>query len=553
LVIVYLFLLFAPCFIEAQEITAEIEMGDHIEFQPLKGLITITHNKSDKIDTASFRLQDKPLEVELVQEVNFAANSPLLVTFYRFTLPGQTRGLHELPPISVKIGKDVVTSIPSTYTVGVLASGGPSNGVVLRFDNMLEGNRSLYPGQRIKLGYRYTFSGSIELNEETLPLLEATGLLKIGAKSIKDYVQGQLNIREVTQEYEAKEPGEYNFGPSSIQGNAYTQGLYGRRQYLQPPVQAGTPAVTISVKPFPDQGKPPSFNGAVGPFDHFTVKLLSASKITIGDKIVLSVEIGGKGQLADVPMPELCCQPGFSGLFKLSDLPPTEQAKGPNIKQFVVEMRPLSASIKELPPVEFSYFDPDTKSYQILHSQAIPLTIAALPPPAATPTAKPAEKVDTTASHGDVAHNLSPIEIESLEKLTSADLSNRLFGTWDIFWSLPIGLVGLLLQFNYYKVLQRERAAPRSVEAEALLEGAKQATKGSAEFFRLLSQALILRLKEQGHITTLYDNASQLPAEGAAGRVRDFLLQIDEMRFTGREQELGKSLLQQATTLFKEL
>lgn len=540
-------------------ISAEIEQGNHIEYQPLRGMVTITHNKDQLVDRESFRLQGKPLKVEPLQEVEVSPSNPMVVSFYRFTLPGQIRGLHELPAITVKVGKNTLTSIASTYVVGVLQVGAASSNVVLNFENIVDGSETLFPGQRIRLGYRYTFSGSIELSTEKLPLLEAAGLHKIGAKDIKDYTKEKLNVREITQEVEATKPGTYTFGPSSVQGYAYTVDVFGRRKYLQPQVQAGTLPVTITVKPFPDKDKPPSFNGAVGPFDIFKVSLLSSPKISVGDKIILAVEIGGKGQLENVPLPELCCQPGFSGLFSQSDLPPAEQSKGPSAKQFTVEMRVLSASVKQIPPVEFAYFDPEEQAYKILRSQPIPLTVAALPPPepAAAPVPSKATQ-DTTASHGEVSHALAPIEIEGIKTLTTSDLQNPYFSTWNVFYSLPMALLALLFQLNIYKARQEERKKVKPVTARALMDSAMQefqktGHKGSPEFFKRMKSAMFLRLKERGVTPEVVENPDALPEGGIAGKVREFLLRIEEQRFSGKEQELDASLQKEAESIFKEI
>src|SRR5262249_21319295 len=150
--------------------------------------------------------EGKPLSVELIKEVEVSATSPLRITFYRFTLPGQTKGLHELPSISVKVGGKLLTSVPSTYEVGALAAGTPTSGITLKLENLQQGSSTLYPGEHILLGYRYIYSGDIELTEEKIPLLNAPGLLKVGAKIIKDYTDKGLNYREITQEYEANKP-----------------------------------------------------------------------------------------------------------------------------------------------------------------------------------------------------------------------------------------------------------------------------------------------------------------------------------------------------------
>lgn len=219
------------------------------------------------------------------------------------------------------------------------------------------------------------------------------------------------------------------------------------------------------------------------------------------------------------------------------------------MKQFHVEMRVVSASVNQIPAVEFAYFDPSLKTYQLLHSAPIPLTVAALPKE--KKSVAPAKEVDTTASHVDVAHKLAPIEIEGIKKLRVKDLSNMTFGTWKIFWILPLALIAWLLQLNYYKVLQQNRAKIKPKSARQLLEEALLAPRTSSEFYRTLSDALLLRLKEKELIPATVDTAYDLPEEGMAGKVREFLLNIEEKRFTG--QEVSQSIQDEAKALFEAL
>jgi hypothetical protein len=188
MVVLYLLFLLFPFTMAAQEgnFSAAIEPGTHIQYQPLKGTVTITHDKSEEVNLKSFRLDGKPLAVELTREVPISTTSNLLISFYSFTVPGQEKGLHKLPEISATVGNQNYNSVPSTYEVGQLAVGTPSSNVVLNFENIVEGGEKIYPGQRISIGYRYMYSGTIDLTQENLPMLDAKGLLKVGAKSIKD-------------------------------------------------------------------------------------------------------------------------------------------------------------------------------------------------------------------------------------------------------------------------------------------------------------------------------------------------------------------------------
>src|SRR5262249_40157844 len=122
--------------------------------------------------------------------------------------------------------------------------------------------------------------------------------------------------------------------------------------------------------------KPLSFNGAVGQFN-FSAKLLSSPKVKVGDTMKLLLEVSGQGQLENVLPPDLCCQAGFSGLFKTSDLPPQTEMKE-NTKSFIVEIAPLFPTIDSIPPIAFSYFDPSFNQYQTIITPGIPIQVQPL-------------------------------------------------------------------------------------------------------------------------------------------------------------------------------
>ena len=225
----------------------------------------------------------------------------------------------------------------------------------------MEGTQPLYPGQRALVGYRYLYNTSVQLTEENLPLLETTDFRKIGEKIIKDSEQGNLSITDVWQIIEAQQPGEYTYGPSVIAGKPYVQDASGKRVYLKPSLKSEIPPFKVVVDAFPS-GKPGSFNGAVGNFS-FTQNLLSAPELRVSDRIDLQMIVSGTGQLDNLMAPDLCCQPGFSGFFKTSDLPTVGKIEN-NKKIFVVPLYPLTPYVKEIPSVEFSYFDPVKKVYK---------------------------------------------------------------------------------------------------------------------------------------------------------------------------------------------
>ena len=414
------------------------------------------------------------------------------------------------------------------------------------------GTKLLYPKERFRVTYRYMFNGDIELTEEKLPLLEPQGFVKVGTKEEKDYQEKEFSVQDISQVLEADKPGVYKFDASSIKGYAYTT-EYGGRTYLKPALESTVPGVTLTVVPFPEKGKPPSFNGAIGPFSLFNVSLKTPSTINVGDKIVLDVEIGGKGQLDNVPLPELCCQPGFSGNFKTSDLPPVEEMRDNN-KHFLAEMRPLNASIKAVLSIEFSYFDPATGKYGLLHSQPIPITINPLPV-APKEEQQPVQAPGGGAKESNwraASSHLPKIEITGSMPLKGTDLYNLPFGTWLVLFLIPAGALLVLLQLIWrnYRLTHKKQLKPR--QSEDYFKDALRAWP-DPEFYHLLNRAFMLRLAEKKLIKSENMDSDDLPAGGKVGEVRDFLRKLEEARFTGKEKAVDKDQLREARRLFDEL
>lgn len=547
-------------FCQEVKVAAEIE-GKGTIGMPVNGTITVTHDQSLEVDIHSFRLGDKLIEVEFLKDVKLSPNITLIISIYNFSIEPQPPGLHILPEVSVTVGGKVYRSIPSTYEVDEeeaptqLPTGGPS--VMLRFETIVDGDTTIYPGQRINIGYRFIFNYSIDLTREEIPLLEAKGFRKIGGKETKEYTQANLNYLEITQMIEALEPGEYSFELGVIQGRAYRAGRFGQKEYARSESRAESSPVTIHVLPFPEQGKPPSFNGALGESLTFDLSLLTPDEVAVGDKSVLFIKITGKGELASLPMPEVCCQPGFSGFFRISDLPPIEELFG-STKTFKVEMRPLNDTIKEIPSLEFSYFNPKDKSYIALQSAPIPIKVTPLKTKLTIeqrralfgPEGIPKEELEEEAER---MPRPEAIEIEGSLPLTSSDLENKTFGTWWVLLIIPFGIGAVLLQIQMRRYVQKRKQMVKKKRSKDLFQEALQEKPGSSIFFHLLNQAFLLRLVERGDIASVEISLEKLPEKGATGKVRAFLRKIEEKRFSGKEEEFGEKFLQDARKLFKEL
>ena len=312
--------------------------------------------------------------------------------------------------------------------------------------------------------------------------------------------------------------------------------------------------MSITVQAFPEQNKPASFNEALGIFKQFNVSLVSSPHVFVGDKLNLKIAVTGTGPMENVPLPALCCQPGFSGIFSPSDLPPAEEIKD-HTKIFMTDLRPLSAQIKAIPPVEFSFFDPSIQTYASLTSQPIPITVT-LPPQEKRQEISPS--LSKQGAEGLIEPipqnlNLKPIEISGGDLLTPSDLFNRPLGTLKVLWILPLGVLAILIQLNLKKIMRQYKMVLKSKDSAQLFQEAMQTEKGHPSFYALLNQAFLQRLVERGEIKSADISLDKLPRTGASAMVREFLLGVDERRFSGQPLIFDEAFVEAAHALFNHV
>lgn len=534
------------------------------ENSAISGTIIVSHTSKEKIDPQKFSINKKPLEVKLQREQPLPSGD-LILSMYGFSLPAQPKGLYVFPAVIINVNGKDYASIPRTYEItGSTGSGLESSRKspekiavqeppLLKLEAYINDPHEIYPGQRTSMGYRYFYNVNIDTTKEVLPLLEAAGLTKIGDKSIKAEETEGLSVQQFEQQVEGNKPGEYQYGPSILEGYPYQLDTLGNKISSQQLLSSTAPPIVLTVLPFPEKDKPVSFNGALGIFD-WKVELTSSPKVNVGDEIELLIEAKGKGNLENLQLPEICCQPGTSGLFRLSDLPPTGEIVG-ETKRFQLKIRPLSTLVKSIPSLEFSSFDPISRRYMTYRSQPIPLDITTLEEelPNEKPIAAPPPSSSKEAKKMQAPPAAEPIEIESIYPLTPADLKDLVFGNWATLFLIPFGFGALLFQINLSKYLEELSLRPKTIASKEIFAKALLAPTDSADEHSLLSQAFLLSLKEKKLISSENITPEELSTEGIIGMVRDLLCALDENRYMGGKTSQNSDLRQRAQALFDKL
>lgn len=141
--------------------------------------------------------------------------------------------------------------------------------------------------------------------------------------------------------------------------------FFGRYE-AQPLVIPAEP-LAVTIRPLPTDNRPGNFSGAVG---QFTMDLkVQPTEVTAGDPITLTLAITGNGNLDTTIMPSI----DLGDDFRRYD--PKLVASGPQQKVFEQVIIPRSDQLTELPPVTFSYFDPQQATYQTIVRGPVPLVV----------------------------------------------------------------------------------------------------------------------------------------------------------------------------------
>jgi hypothetical protein len=167
----------------------------------------------------------------------------------------------------------------------------------------------------------------------------------------------------------------------------------------------------------PEANKPADFSGAIGQFD--LAASAGPSAVAVGDPVTVRLQISGRGSLDAVTLPGQDAWKNFKTYPPTAKLETTDQFGLQGTKTFEQIISPLNTDVHEVPPLTFSYFDPEDGRYHTLTSAAVPLTVkaaGATPLPAiaaskpATPESQtPQDILPIKENLGALSQNRSPL------------------------------------------------------------------------------------------------------------------------------------------------
>lgn len=252
-----------------------------------------------------------------------------------------------------------------------------------------------------------------------------------------------------------------------------------------------TKPIKIKVKPLPANGKPALFSGAVGSFK----MNVSADKQSVraNEAVSVKVKVSGSGNVKVVGIPKLNTPPDIEA-YEPKENSQINRANRTisgvkTVEYILVPRREGEYTIK---PIEFSYFDPRSKSYKKLRSKKIHISVA---------------PGTSTISGVAGAANLSKQEVELLgqdiryiKENAEFFLSDKpVYYRWWYVLSYLVPLLALVgvwrLRLRREQLLSDESLARRrkagKIAAKHLSRSKKLMNENSQiEFYKTLSKAL---------------------------------------------------------------
>ena len=441
---------------------------------------------------------------------------------YTYFLTPKIKGKVTIGQAIVTIGGEIYKTTPVEIEVtnSVKKPNDPNN-----VDNIVEGNIHLvaevskstpYLNEGITVIYKLYFRNPISVSDVSELESPSYGdfwshLIKIGRAEInmRGSYKGESYNEVIWRKavlYPQKtgklvlEPLTLNLS-LSIPSNR--RDLFGRRIMTQTQKTITTGEKVIVVKDLPQNNKPKNFSGAVGQFD-FDV-ILNKDLLKASESFQAKIKVKGKGNLKLFNLPAI-------------NVPNTLEVYEPEHDEKVkITISGMQGTIEDnytivpqfqgkypIPSIQFSYFDPKSKSYKILKSQD--LIVDVFEGPAAVNANRNLKSIAPKTSIPAVDNAFRYIKLET--KFESID--KKSFWRSQLFWTLVIFPVFILsISFLLKRIFygrnedvtkQKQRRAEQLTKK--YLSSAKKHFDDQAQFYEVLERALHNYLKAKLKIET---------------------------------------------------
>ncbi len=260
-----------------------------------------------------------------------------------------------------------------------------------------------------------------------------------------------------------------SFGNHGLGGDPFFSNFFS--SYQEKEVQIACPALKLSVLPLPEKGKPDGFSGAIGDFRLDVTA--NPVELAFGDPVTLTMTVSGHGNFDRVQAPEMSNQKGWKTYTPSSEFF-KDGGPGRGKKVFEQAIVVKDPTLREVPAIQFSYFDPETAAYKTLNSDSVPLEIQGVPvaKTAVLPVeAKKVQKEKSAVSTVETLQNGVPMPTLAPLQLSTGALNKEFSTLFARQWfQVVAGVLLLLLAVVLFFKLRAARYAgnPRLQRDQAM-------------------------------------------------------------------------------------
>jgi hypothetical protein len=450
-----------------------------------------------------FQVRGGPSFQQSVQMVNGQVNQSLSYSFY---LQGTRTGTFNIGAASVEVNGKTLRSEPVSVKITPARSSGSSSAgqasssdddpnegqsrdqdinVQLRdnvFVRALVSDRNVYQGEQFTVSYKlYERVQTFDLRPEGNPSYEGFWVENIDLRNPPpkmEVVDGKQYRTYVIKKdiLFAQRPGDLSVDPLQLSCVVRVQAARQRQQrsifdsffgqYENYKYTFASAPVRIDVKPLP-AGRPAKFSGVVGDLDLDVT--LDTTSVETGNPLTFKVVLSGRGNIKKLQAPNLQLPPDF----EVYDPTVTEQISRDNgvlsgRRSFEYLIIPRNPGTYQLPPIQYSFFDPSTGRYRTLASPAYEIVVTGEPQQSSSAVPSASGGTNDLALLGQDIRFIHPSPGD-LQPLGSSFL---LSWTFALLYLLPIlAMVGLWI------VKRQQRQDRRDVAGVRRRKAAKMAKK----------------------------------------------------------------------------
>jgi hypothetical protein len=364
--------------------------------------ITFTVNRNiDRFappDLSSFQVLSGPNQSTSMTSINGVTTSSMSLSY---DLAASKPGVYAIGPGTISVGGKIIRSNPLKLTV--IKGSAPAQGNASAspqasansqdlskrvFIRAIPSKTSVFQGEQITVAYKlYTNIDLLDNQVDKLP--DFNGFWSQEIKETNQNVQWSIETYKGVRYQTAiikqvilfpEHSGELSLDylgmtflvRAPVESSDPFDQLFGATKDVKQKTKS--PVVMIHVKPLPLAGKPANFNGAVGNFS-FTADL-DKKELKANETLNYTLNISGSGNLK-LMSPPVINPPEFFEKYdpKLTDQI-TENAQGVSgNRKYAYLLIPRKEGTFKLEPYRFTYFNPSTKRYVTLTSDAFQVKV----------------------------------------------------------------------------------------------------------------------------------------------------------------------------------